>query len=166
MRIALRDWGQRHWFVPVYLLAVAAAFLMSRAPALPQPKGWDVALLIDLCVIMPVLFLLCYGRALSGKVKALRIIALACTGVLVAEWTTADDRQLIVHQLAAFRWVGVALIVAAELAVLGALVKLLFRAETGADELGRLGVPAPIARLMLLEARFWRWVAKVLSLRK
>lgn len=151
-----------NWFWPVFALALGAAWLMSRSMALPQPYGWDVALLLDFGLFMPLLMWLCYRRRSTRGALILRVLALQTSAVLIASWLTLSDQQFVVQHLAWLRPFGIAILIAFEGAVLVAMLRIVFKPTTVATDLEKLGAPPFIARLMLLEARFWRWVARLI----
>ena len=149
-----------NWFWPLFAVALGAAWLMSRAVTQPQPHGWDIALLLDFGILMPLLMWLCYRRRLTRRALILRVLALQTSALLIASWLTLPDRQFVVQHLAWLRPVGIAILIATEGAVLVAVLRIVFKPTTEATDLEKLGAPPVIARLMLLEARFWRWVAR------
>lgn len=160
MKTSARQLLAANWFWPIFAVAVCAAWLMSRSPALPQPHGWDVALLIDFGLIMPLLMWLCYRRQATRRALLLRVLALQLSALLIAGWLTLPSQQLVVQHLAWARPIGIAILVVVEGAVLVAMLRIVFKPGTAQSDLEKLGAPPVIARLMLLEARFWRWVAR------
>lgn len=158
--INARDLFVANWFWPVFVLALGAVWLMSRSLALPQPYGWDVALLLDFGVIMPFLMWLCHRRRLTRRALIMRVLALQMSALLIASWLTFPDQKFVVQHLAWLRPVGIAILIAVEGAILVAMLRIVFKPTTAATDLEKLGAAPVIARLMLLEARFWRWVAR------
>ncbi|GGE86443.1 hypothetical protein GCM10011404_19010 [Sphingomonas prati] len=56
------------------------------------------------------------------------------------------------------RGVGIAVLVLAESAALIAVLRIAFGSAPDATELERQGMPPLLARMILAEARLWRWV--------
>ena len=69
------------------------------------------------------------------------------------------EAQRWIDDLGALRLAGLFILALIELWVLVEIVKILFGREPSVERVvARSGAPAWVARLMLLEARFWKWV--------
>ncbi|TFI59353.1 hypothetical protein E2493_05820 [Sphingomonas parva] len=161
--IALKAWSSRHWFLLVLPVLLAISFAVTRNAA-----GGPVELvtLIDWCVSVPLLYFLCYRNRLSGWQMALRLLAIACAGLWVAGRLVPAAAQEILPQLGWLRGLGLAAIALVELRLLVLGVRLAFSGSADAAQLSaRTGAPPFLARLMLLEARFWRWVWRLIRRR-
>lgn len=147
-----------HWFWP--LAAILAVFCWIAATYQPDsvPKSWELAVVFDVIVTLPILFAVCYRKRMSRKAFILRVIALQCLGIWVATKIVPTDIQSILPQLMWLRYVGFAVLVVLELWVVVALFKLVFRPDTKAEQLENMGMPPILAKFVLMEARFWRWV--------
>ena len=161
MRIA-NDWlrlAGRHWFYLLLPFAAAAAFDLHRSFDWRRDGALGEAVaLFDWCVFLPGMFLLCYRRAMPGRARALRTVGLVCGGLWTAALIVPDGSERMIGAVAWLRYPGLALLLVAEAFVLVAVLRITFGGEADAAELERLGVPAPLAQLMLLEARFWHRV--------
>jgi hypothetical protein len=161
----LRDGLARHWFVAMLpVLAFAGWMLVRAAPAADATMVGRV-LLVDVCVSVPLLYALCYGRRQPLRKTLIRCLALAAIGVSLLGWTLPVEYRAV---SARYSWLflaaefGVALV---EIGVVIAVVRLAFSAAPKPEALTDKGVPPLIARLMLIEARFWKAVWRLIRRR-
>ncbi|MCY7281618.1 MAG: hypothetical protein LH610_12140 [Sphingomonas bacterium] len=148
----------RHWFyllLPFWL--VAALNFQTTFPWTERPALGEAAMLFDWALFMPFLFALCY-RDMPRRALVLRTLALVCGGVWVAGRMVPDSAELILTQWGWLRGVGITVLVLFEGIALVAVLRVVFGAAPDPKELERQGIPPIIAKLMLAEARFWRWV--------
>lgn len=162
MRInQMRQWSGANWFVLLLPLLACGFYFFGRSVA-PGGDTMEAALLIDACLGIPLLYLLCYGSQLPWWQLALRMIGLACGGIYLLSWIVPPEAQHLLPQFVIARWVGLAVIIGFELWLLVLMLRLVFRAGTTAEDIQAAGgVPPWIAKLMLLEVRFWKWVARL-----
>jgi hypothetical protein len=150
---------RRHWFYLLLPLAIAASLnLRATIDWRVDAAAMEVVTLFDWCVFLPAMFVLCYRSSLPRRALVLRTIGIVCGGIWAATVIVPDDRQSLIQAAAWLRYPGIAVLLFAEALVLVALVKIVTSKTPDAGELHRLGVPPILARLMLAEARFWRWV--------
>ncbi|UUL81917.1 hypothetical protein [Sphingomonas qomolangmaensis] len=88
----------------------------------------------------------------------IRLLALVCGGIWIAGLVVPASAQTILPQLGWLRMIGIAVLVVAEAFVIIAALRVVFGADPDAQQLERQGIPPLLARLMLAEARFWRWL--------
>jgi hypothetical protein len=154
----LTGWARRNWFVPLlaFLLAIEWAFARTDWP---RDGLAEAVILFDLCLFVPALHFLCYRRTVAWKPLLIRTFALASLGVYLASHLIPADAQ---HFLAGLGWArlaGFVVLAALELWVLVKVIKLVFGATATVEEISATsGAPPWIARLMLIEARFWKWL--------
>lgn len=150
--------ARRHWFYLALPLLLAAAFSARSAfPWDTQPRLAEAATLFDWCLFVPALYALCY-RDKPVRALALRLLALLCGGVWVAAMIVPLSAQTLLPGLGWLRSAGIAILVLVELAAAAAMLRIVFGAAPDPEALVRQGVPPLLARLMLAEARFWRWL--------
>jgi len=163
--VALAPLVQRHWFL--LLLPVLASASFGVAALIDWQREGSIAemvLLFDVFVSVPVLYFLCYRATLTRKQMALRLIGLACLGIWFATWLVPEASQSLLPRLGWLRTAGIALLVIAELRLVLGAIKMAFSGKASADQLAHAsGAPPWIAKLMLLEARFWRWMWRRIS---
>ena len=163
-RSAALAWAGRNWFFMAFAAVLAGSYGFARS-SIFLAQGGEVAILADLCLTVPLLYCWCYWR-LPRRQLAIRAAALACLGVWVAGRLIPAADQTILPHLSWGRTLGIVVLALIELRVLVAVVRLTFSGTATVEEVStRSGVPPTIARLMLIEARFWRWLWKLLRRR-
>jgi peptidoglycan/LPS O-acetylase OafA/YrhL len=155
-----REWIAGNWFWLVLPVLLAISFGLPRWESwTAQDTASEAVLLFDWCVTVPALYALCYRRTMGLGRLLLRLFALACLGVWLVAWMVPADAQTVVPHFSALRWVGLAVLALIELRMVAAAVQIAFSGKGTAAEIERAsGAPPLIAKLMLLEARFWRVV--------
>jgi hypothetical protein len=159
VNVGMRLWLRSNWFLPLlaFLLAIELAF--TRSIDWSQPHMPEAAVLFDLCLFIPALHFLCYRRKLALKPLLIRTAALAFLGVYIASWLIPREAQSLLAELGWARTAGFVAVALIELRLVFLALKLVFGGRATADEIAeRTGAPPWIARLMLIEARFWKWV--------
>lgn len=139
-------------------MAIEAAFALSWKWDGSSRAEWVV--LFDLCVFLPVLHLFAYRATLPRRVLMIRTVAIAGAGLWLARLLVPTDSRHILDWLAGAHGVFLAVAVLFELAVLALVLRALYGA--GAERLTEdFGIPPWVARLMVLEARFWKTVLRL-----
>lgn len=155
----LGPWLRRNRFLPVLaaLLAIELAFVRATDWAAPGPA--EAAILFDLCLFIPALFLLCYRRRLARRALLVRAGALCCLGMWTAGALIPPEAHHLLGELGWVRTAGLAVLALVELSLALVALRLVLGGRAQAEEIAeRTGAPRWIARLMLLEARFWKWL--------
>lgn len=164
-RIQIRERLGAHWFVPALVLILGVLWLMSRDPMF-MAEGGETAILADLCLTVPLLYVLCYRRRHSALQLGMRALGLACLGIWLGSWIIPASDQSVLTRLGPLRVAGLIVLALVELRLLVAMVRLVFGSEASADEVSRAtGAPPFVAKLMLLEARFWKAVWRLIRRR-
>ena len=147
-----------HWFYAM-LPALLGAALNFRAthPWADRPLFGEAVTLFDWCLFVPVLHAVCY-RKMPRPALAVRTLALICGGMWMSGRIVPESAKSILVQWAWLREVGIGVVVLAEGAALIAVLRVAFGSAPDPAELERQGMPPLLAKLMLVEARFWRWV--------
>ena len=129
-------------------------------------EGGEAAILADLCLTAPILYVLCYRRRHSALQLGLRALALACLGIWLGSWIIPESDQSLLTRLAPLRVAGLIVLAADRAAAARRHDPPGLRSEASADEVSRAtGAPPFVARLMLLEARFWKAVWRLIRRR-
>lgn len=164
-RIATREWAAANWFLLALPILGAVSFAVARSVP-PADPMIEAVTLFDWVVTIPLLYFLCYRRSLAPRQMALRLLALACLGVWAAGQVLPLSAQAMLPHLGWPRMAGLAVLALIELRLLVLAVKFAFSARGSAEELAeKSGAPVFLAKLMLLEARFWRAVWKLIRRR-
>lgn len=155
--------ARRHWFVlllPVWL-ACSLAFSRSLDWRVDGRLG-EATILFDWCIFLPLAYALSVRRTVRPPTALLRALGLAGAGLWVGRLLVPDGAEHLLARLGWLRYPWLAVVLVVEGAVIIALLRAVYagRADNAAFE--RAGVPPLLARLMLLEARFWRWVWRLL----
>lgn len=159
---AARQFARTHWYTPVFLAMVAGVWWLARSSTF-MSAGGEAALLIDLCLTAPILYILCYARKQPLRVTMVRALAIACGGVWIATWLIPLQNQILLPHLAPLRWIGLGIVCLVEIRLMVAAIRVAFSATGTAEDVVRAsGAPPLVAQLMLWEARFWRGVWRVL----
>lgn len=147
-----------YWFWLVAMAGLIASWNLSATLDWSrEARLGEAAMLIDWCLFLPFLYALSL-RGAPPKAVAIRTLALACSGLWMAKLLVPDASEALIARWDWLRWIGMAGLAAFELAVGVALFKLVLGGRADAGSLERAGAPPLLAKLMLLEARFWRWV--------
>jgi hypothetical protein len=159
----LSGWARRNWVFPLLLPLFAIEYAFARATDWRADGLAEFAILFDLCLFAPALHYLCYRRSLAPRPLLIRTFALASLGVYIASKLVPPDAQMLLGSLGWLRMAGLAVLALIELGLLLAVVKLVFGGRSTAQEIAeRSGAPQWIVRLMLLEARFWKALWRII----
>ena len=160
--MTLRQVLANNWFYPVTAALLLAAWLCFRIPLL-SPDGEQVApaeaaLIFDAFVSLLLLYWLCFRRQQSVKANIIGMIAVACCALWFAGWIVPHELQALIPRLNWLRPVILVGLGVIEIRLAIGVLKLVFKASAEGQDLQKAGVPPIMARIMLCEARFWRWV--------
>jgi hypothetical protein len=152
------------WFFLIALpLAIAIEWAFARSlDWTAYPRSEWVAL-FDLCVFMPLVYLSAFSSELTRKARLLRCLGIAGAGLFAASFIVPEPNQFIIGELSAVRKVAMVGIVAFEGWVLWKVIGAVYRQNVDAKTLERdFAMPEWIAKLMVLEAKFWKAVWQLL----
>ena len=149
---------KQNWFWPVEILLWAAVWFLVRQMPQDIPANYEYAVLTDVFITMPLLLWLCYRSQLTTKPLLLRVVGVISLGIWLASQMLQPEHQTILPLLGSLRNIGLGVAIAIELWLLVSILKIVFKKETTSQVLVDQGVPEYMAKLMLLEARFCRWV--------
>ncbi|MEO0462109.1 MAG: hypothetical protein AAF127_03195 [Pseudomonadota bacterium] len=148
------------WFY-LLVLPIAVAIEWGFAATLDwtaYPRSEWVAL-FDLCIFMPLVYLSAFSSDLSPKARVLRATGIAGIGLFAASFIVPQSNQFIIAQLSSLRNVMAVFIIAFEAWVLWKVLDAIYRQGADARALERdFALPQWIAKLMVLEAKFWKAV--------
>jgi hypothetical protein len=151
---------REQWFFVAVLPIVVAiewAFASTLDWALYPRSEW--ILLVDLCIFTPLVYFTFFGPSRAMRVRLIRTAGVAGIGILAARFIVPDANQFLLADLAILRNALLVFVIAFEIWVFGKIVSALYRRNATERELERdFAMPAWIARLMLLEAKFWKAV--------
>jgi len=159
----LKLWLRANWFAPLLVLLLGIELAFARSTDWSRDGFAEKVILFDLCLFIPALYALCYRHKLNRRALLLRTIALALGGIYIASKLVPADAQVLLTDLVWARNAGWLVIVLIELAVVLVTVKLVFGGATTEEVAAKSGAPLWVARLMQLEARFWKAVWRFLT---
>ena len=153
---SIRVFIKEHWFLVIAPIVLLSDMLVARSG--PMDRLVEAGLLFDLVLLVPALYFFCYRKRRPGA--AVRTIALACLGVWIATKLVPEaDRVLLVY-LAPLRYVGLAVLVLIELALVRMIFQMLSAGDTAEATAKRAAdtadMPEWVAKLLVWEAGLWR----------
>jgi hypothetical protein len=153
---------KENWFWPLAITLVGLAWTIGQFSQIEPDSSWEYAVVFDVLVTLPILYFVCYRKKVTLKHNIFRILALQCTGIWLATKIVPLENQSLLPYLSWLRFAGLAVLFVFEAWIMLALIKLVFKPDTTADQIQQqLGAPAFVAKLLLLEARFWRWIFSI-----
>lgn len=162
-----RTWLKANWFVAAVPPLLLVEWAVVRAIGAEMGPHLEAVVLFDLCLFMPLLYVLCYRGTLPLKHLLLRVLGLTCLGVYLASYMVPQAAQQLLPNLSLARTAGLMVLALVELRLLVEVLRITFgRNEATAEQLqAASGAPAWVAKLMLLEARFWKAVWRLIRRR-
>jgi hypothetical protein len=152
-----RSWLKANWFVVAVPLLLLVEWLVVRDLGGEMGRFLEAVVLFDLCLFMPLLYLLCYRNKVPRRQLVLRAMALACLGIYVATYLVPEPLQAVLPQLGPLRIAGLGVLMLIELRLLIAAVRVVWGRDGSVEQVqAASGAPAWMARLMVMEARLWK----------
>lgn len=152
----------RNWFYPMagalLLVLLVALRISSDRITSADYAGFEKTLVFDAVVSLPLLYWLCFRRSHRAGALVTGMLAIACCGLWLAGWIVPERSQILLPKLSWLRPVVLAGLALVEIRLAVAAFRIIFKPSTKTSDLQDAGIPPLVARLMLAEARFWRWV--------
>lgn len=115
--------------------------------------------LFDLCIFLPLLYLTAFASEAPLKTRLLHAAAVAGLGLFAAKMMVPEANQLLIGQLSGVRNTLILFILAFEGFVLWKVFQALYAKNADAKTIeSDFSVPPFIAKLLVLEAKFWKAV--------
>jgi hypothetical protein len=166
MTAQLQGWLRSNWFLVLISPLVLIEWLVVRSLAADMGPFTEAVVLFDLCLFIPLLYVLCYRGQLPLKHLLLRVLGLVCLGVYVASYIVPQAAQQVLPQLSWARTASLPVLALVELALFVTVLRLVWGRDATAQQVqAASGAPAWVARLMVLEARFWKAVWRLIRRR-
>jgi hypothetical protein len=158
-----RSWLAGNWFALVVPPLILVEWLVARSLGGEAGPMLELVVLFDLCLFMPALYLLCYRGRRPVRQLALRAAALVCLGIYIATYLVPEAAQRLLPHLGWARTAGLAVLLLIEFRLLVMTLRLVWGRDASAEEVqAASGAPAWIVQLMVLEARFWKSLWRML----
>lgn len=166
MKAIRNEWLTANWFLAAVPVLLLVEWLVVRDIGAEMGRHVETVVLFDLCVFVPTLYVLCYRGRLPLAQLILRTAALVCLGIYLGSWLVPPEVQQLLPQLVWVRATGLVVLALIELRLLLIVINLIYRKGGTVDEVqAASGAPQWVARLLVLEARFWRAVWKLIRRR-
>jgi hypothetical protein len=150
--------GKDHWFYGLVGPIFGGAYLLhTQFNWGAHPAYGERLALLLWCLITPLLFAICY-RAMPRRALLVRLTSLLCGGAWLAGATVPDQAEQFLKDWEWLRYLGLGLILVVEGLALIAVLRILFGGKEDEAELTKQGIPPLVAKMMLAELRFWRWL--------
>lgn len=163
MKVALKRPAEKYFFLAVLPLAIAIEWAFARSHDWTAYPRSEWVALVDLCLVLPVLYLAGFASDLTGKARLLRALGIAGIGLFAAGFIVPEANQFLIAELAGLRSAALGGVLVFEAWVFWKVIGAVYRRGADAKALEReFGVPDWIARLMVIEARFWKAVWSLL----
>lgn len=150
--------ARQNWFyfvLPV-LLGIAFGFRATH-PWGDQPQFGEAATLFDWCLFVPLLYQYAIAICLAARWRSARWLwRVADCGSLARSFLTLRRQSF--ARWGWLRTVGITFLVLAEGAALTTMLRIVFGSAPDPKEIEKQGMPPVLVKLMMAEARFWRWL--------
>ena len=153
------QFGERYFYLLVLPLALAIEFAVASSFDWNNfPRGEWIAL-ADLCVIIPLVYFAFFSSSLEMKARLIRTAGLVGLGLFAVRYIVPEPNQFVTAYLTQVRNALLVFVILFEGWVLYKLVRAVFKRNADQKALERdFAMPAWIAKLMVIEARFWKAV--------
>lgn len=155
---------RERWFFLIALplaIAIEWAFAATLDWTVYPRSEW--VMLVDLCLFMPAVYLALFASELALKARLLRAAGIAGLGLFAASLIVPQANQFVIGELSALRKALLVVVLAFEGWVMWKVLGAVYRRGADAKTLERdYAIPEWIARLMVIEARFWKAVWSLL----
>jgi len=160
-RIA-HTWLRSNWFYPLAIAIVigdvGALFFQNWS----HQRLFEAAVLFDLAVVLPLLYLWCYrARAAAAVIRA---VCLASLGIWATGHLIPIEHQHVLGSLSWLRTTAIVVLALIEVKILFSFYKAIFTSEKTPEEIAEklsddIKLPAWLTRLVALEARTLRRIS-------
>lgn len=160
-------WSKKNWFFVILPIIFFADYLTAKLPVEIDPRLNEVSILFDLALLLPVLYAICYRE--MGRKIIVRTIGIMCLGIWLAGHLIPAEEQVVYLYFTWLRYAGFGFLILLEIKMTVLVFKLLYGREQNHDKTSikklsnELNVPVWAAKLMMLEAAFWKRPWKMLA---
>lgn len=159
MELKLTKPKEKWFFLLVLPVAIAIEWAFAATHDWTAYPRSEWVAIFDLCLFMPLIYLTLFTGELTRKARLIRAAGVAGLGLLAASFIVPEPNQFVIGQLSSIRNVLLVFVLAFEVWVFWKLIDVLYRKNADAKTLERdFAVPELIAKLLVLEAKFWKAV--------
>lgn len=159
MELKLQRPREKWFFLIALPLAIAIEWAFARSLDWTDYPRSEWVALFDLCVFMPLVYLTAFSSDLTRKARLLRYLGIASMGLFTSSLIVPEPNQFIISELSTFRQAAMAGVLVFEGWLLWKVIGSVYCHDADAKTLEReFAMPEWIAKLMVLEAKFWKAV--------
>lgn len=163
MEIRLNKPHEKWFFLIALPIAVAMEWAFARTLDWQAYPRSEWVALFDLCIFMPLLYLIAFSSSLSRKARLLRTAGIAGLGLFAARFIVPDANQFVLGELSILRNTLLLFVLLFEGWLVWKIAAAVYRKNANAKQLeNEFAMPEFIAKLMVMEANFWKAVWKFL----
>jgi hypothetical protein len=159
-------WAKQNWFFVILPILVTVNYLATKIPVEIDARLNEISILFDLACLLPALYAICYRD--MGRKIIVRTIGIMCLGIWLAGHLIPAEEQVVYLYFSWLRYAALAAFVLIEIKMSVFVFKLLYgreqnQAKTTRQMSEEMGVPEWAAKLMVLEAAFWKRLWKIIK---
>ncbi len=159
MELKLKQLSEKWFFLIVLPLAVTIEWAFAATLDWSEYPRSDWVALVDLCVFMPLIYLAFFSSSLTRKARLLRALGVAGIGLFASSLIVPASNQFIISELSSIRNALLVFIIAFEAFMFWKVMSAVYRHNADAKSLEKdFAMPEWIAKLLVLEAKFWKAV--------
>ena len=157
------SWLRSNWFYPLAIAVVLGDVSALHFQDWRHPRLFEGAVLFDLAVGLPLLYLWCY-RA-RGTAVILPMVSLASLGIWATSHLIPAEHQHVLNSVGWLRTMALAVLAMVEIKVLFGFYKAIFASDQTPEEIADalakdIKLPLWLMRLVALEARVLRSLSR------
>lgn len=159
MELKLRKPAEKWFFLIALPIAIAIEWGFAQVQDWTLYPRSEWVALVDLCLFMPLVYLLLFSSELPLRSRLIRTAGVAGLGLFAASFIVPESNQFIISELSSVRNAMLVFVIAFEAWVLWKLMNVLYRKNADVKTLERdFAIPEFMAKLLVLEAKFWKAV--------
>ena len=159
MKITVKRPAEKYFFLVVLPLVIAIEWAFARSLDWGAYPRSEWVAFIDLCVFMPIVYWAFFTSDLSTKARLLRCAAISGIGLFAASFIVPAPNQFLIGELSNIRNAMLLFVLLFEGFVFWKVINALYRKGSDARALQQdFAMPEWVAKLMVMEAKFWKAV--------
>ncbi len=150
---------EQFFFLLVVPLVLAIEWSVASSVDWRAYPRIEWAALADMCLVLPLIYFAFFSSKLEIKARLIRTAGISGLGMFAVQFIVPEANQFVTPYLAQLRNTLIVFVIIFEGWVLYKLAQAVFKRDADARTLERdFAMPEWIAKLMLVEARFWKTV--------
>jgi hypothetical protein len=161
------SWLRNNWFYPIAVAVVLRDVSVLHFQDWRHPRLFESAVLFDLAVILPLLYLWCYRARRTAVI--LPMVSLASLGIWATSHLIPVEHQHVLSSVSWLRTLAIAVLAIIEIKILFGFYKLIFASNKTPEEIAHelakdLKLPLWLMRVVALEARVLRSLSRLVKI--